>query len=299
MRVGAGALAGLAAFAWIAGGGPFDLALVVVGAVVAGLIAWEWWSRTRHAGEAERFAATHGWEHTPRTAAYSTRFAGHPFDLGGTSVRQEDVLRGAYGGVRCATFTHIVERQRDGERTSAQVFQVTLAELPVRLPRLDIVPESAASRVAQMLGGVDIEVESHAFNARWRVISRDRRYGHDVIDPRMIERLLADDAQGRSIRIDGGAVLVWSAGREGVGSLAARLGVVSGIARRIPAHVLRAYADAGHGVRDPEAPLSGPAWATTPGVLNSGRYTGIGVDADGDGREDWRAAPWDADPPRA
>jgi hypothetical protein len=279
MRVGVGTLAGLATLVWWFGTGPLSsTAVVVLMTAVLALAAWEAFDRMRHRDQAARFAVEHGWEHVPRTAAYSTRFSGMPFDLPGSSVRQEDVLRGTYAGFPCASFTHVVEQQSDGRRTGAQVFQVTLAELPVRLPRLDIVPENLGHHLAQALGGVDIEVESHAFNARWRVIARDRRYGHDVVDPRMIERLLAPDAHGCSLRIDGGAVLLWSPGREGVDTLAKRLDLVCGVARRIPAHVSRAYEEQGWGRSGPATPSTAPAWATTPGVLSSRRYTGIGVD---------------------
>ncbi|WP_156156233.1 hypothetical protein [Demequina maris] len=277
MRMGTGALVALGVIAYVLGGQAAWI-LLLVGAVVAALAVWEYVDHARHRGAAARFALEHGWSHTPRTAKYSLRFSGTPFDLRGSSVRQEDVLEGRYGGIDCATFTHVVEQQSDGERSSAQVFQVTLAELPVRLPRLDIVPEHLGHHLAQALGGTDIEVESHAFNARWRVIARDRRYGHDVIDPRMIERLLAHDVEGCSLRIDGGAVLMWSAGREGVDTLSRRLDVVAGVARRIPDHVVRRFREQGAAMADPDAPLAGPAWATTPGVLNSRRYTGIGSD---------------------
>ncbi|WP_062465304.1 hypothetical protein [Demequina soli] len=277
MRIGVGALLGLASLAYLFGGRAAWV-ILAAGALAGLFAAWEGLARLRHRDASAAFAASHGWTHTPRTAKYSLRFSGMPFDLSGTSVRQEDVLEGRYGGARCATFTHVVETQRDGDRTTAQVFQVTLAELDVRLPRLDIVPESLAGRIAQAFGGIDIEVESHAFNERWRVIARDRRYGHDVVDPRMIERLLQWDAEGRALRIDGGAVLMWSSGREGVDTLAKRLDVVSGVARRIPAHVLRRYADEGQEIPDPDAPLAGPDWAVTPGALTSRRYTGIGVE---------------------
>lgn len=292
VRVGALVLAGLFMVLFVAGALPSGLAFALGAAVVLLLAVWEGVVAHRHRHEAARFALAHGWEHESRTAAYNTRFGGDPFDLGGRSW-QSDVLRGTFAGYRCATFTHVVEQGGQAGESKADsrlAFQVTLAELPVRLPRLDIVPESLVNRVAQALGAVDIEVESHAFNDRWRVVARDRRYGHDVVDPRMIARLLEHDAEGLAIRIDGGAVMVWTVGRESVDSLARRLAVVTGVARRIPGHVIRRFEE-GHAMRDPDAPLSGPAWAVTPGALTSGRYTGVGVDADGDGVEDWRQAP--------
>ncbi|MDN4491665.1 hypothetical protein QQX13_12555 [Demequina sp. SYSU T00068] len=267
-------------------------ALLVVGLLcgaAAGLWAlWEWREARAHGDEHERFALEHGWDHLDRGAPYSLRFSRFPFGAG-SHQHQEHILRGTYGGMRCATFTHAFEDRVAGreERTTPQLFQVTLAELPVNLPWLEIVPENAWHHAAQALGGMDVEVESHAFNQRWRVRAADRRYAHDVVDPRMIERLLDFDVEGCSIRIEGGAVMLWQPGRDGVGSLARRLGAVTGIARRIPDHVLRSYTDQGLGRPDPTAPLSGPSWAVTPGALTSRRYTGVGVDADGDGIEDW------------
>ncbi|WP_296667265.1 hypothetical protein [Demequina sp.] len=280
MRVGAAVLVGLVVVLYVVGAVPAPVAFALGAVAVLGLAVWEGVLGFRHRNEAARFALEHGWEHLPRTAAYSTRFGGYPFDLGGRAY-QTDVLRGTYAGWRCATFTHVVEQDvgaGDNKSETRQTFQVTLAELPVNLPRLDIVPESLATRAAQALGAVDIDVESHAFNERWRVITRDRRYGHDVIDPRMIARLLEHDVEGRAVRIDGGAVMVWGVGREGVSTLSSRLGVVTGIARRIPRHVLRRLEEQGRAMRDPDAPLVGPEWAITPGALTSGRYTGIGAE---------------------
>lgn len=248
-------------------------------------------SRRLH-DEYRDFAKTHGWDYTATSYEFNQRFSAFPFGQG-SARRQESLLRGTYNGQQCATFAQVFEVRRHGDTSpiTTQSYQVTLAELPVALPRLDIVPENLPAAIAKALGGGDVDVESYEFNQRWRVITNDRRYAHAVLDPRMIERLLKSDVQGLGIRIDGGAVYVWSMGRQGAETLARRLGVVSAIARHIPDHVVREYKELGHFVRrgDPATrPLSGPAWAVEPGALTSRRYTGIGVDADGDGVEDWK-----------
>lgn len=269
--------------------------LVIGGIVAVGALGWAAWdfvhSRRMH-DEYREFADLHGWTYSSQSYEFNHRFSGFPFGQG-SSRRQESVLHGTFNGQRCATFAHVFETRRDsdGIARGTQAFQVTLAELPVALPRLDIVPENLPSAIAKALGGGDIDVESHAFNQRWRVIANDSRYAHSVLDPRMIERLLFDDVEGLGVRIDGGAVYVWSMGRRSAGTLARRLAVVSGIARRIPDHVLRKYEELGYHSRQGDAwtrPISGPAWATEPGALTSGRFTGIGVDLDGDGIEDWK-----------
>lgn len=269
--------------------------VAVGGGILA--VAWVAWAiydfvRSRRLrDEYQEFAQTHGWSYEARTYEFNHRFSGFPFGQG-SARRQESVVRGTFNGQECVTFAHVFEPIRDGDGLSrgTQVFQVTLAELPVALPRLDIVPENLPSAIAKALGGGDVDVESHAFNQRWRVIANDARYAHAVLDPRMVERLLFADAEGLGIRIDGGAVYVWSVGRRRADNLARRLGVVSGIARRIPDHVIREYKELGYHSRAGGAwarPLQGPAWATEPGALTSGRYTGIGTDNDGEGIKNW------------
>ncbi|WP_084104570.1 hypothetical protein [Demequina sp. NBRC 110056] len=333
------------------------VAIIGVVAIATGM-AWAIADGVRAARQRDAyatFAAEHGWDYLASSHEYGGRFRAYPF-AEGIQRRQESVVRGDFSGVRCASFTHVYEESsnRDGEVRIPVAHQVTLAELPVALPRLDIVPETLGAQVAKRLGGRDVDVESHEFNARWRVIADDARYAHAVLDPRMIERLLSPDAWGAAIRIEGGAVYTWTPGRQGVDALAKSLGLVAGIARRIPPHVLREYRERGHGVtegisdgapswatepgaltsrrptdlaaqagytpmpveagggpgrggaavgggsghsadalaaREGQPPLAGPAWATESGALTTGRYTGVGVDADGDGIEDWRQLP--------
>lgn len=306
------AIAGVVLLIGVGTGSGALLALgLAAGVVVGGWALWDSAQRARHRRELATFAATHGWQFEPATTAYTGRFSGLPFESG-VRRRQEDVLRGSFAGAQCATYTHVYETQRrqtstrnysdallldealfgalmvheSGSRSQTQTFQVTLVELPVTLPRLDLVPEGLGTHAAKAFGGSDVDVESHAFNRRWRVIASDQRYAHAILDPRMIDRLLQSDLEGLSIRIDGGAMLLWSPGRRGTEDLARRLSALTSVARRIPAHVVREYAEAGftRGEGRPVSP-SAPSWATTPGALTSGRWTGIepGPAATGEG----------------
>lgn len=242
----------------------------------------------RHRKAYAAFAKLHGWEFSQRTFAYNSRFVSAPFGEG-EKPRQTDVLRGNFSGLDCATFTHRYELKSDNEGKHGEfLFQVTLVELPVTLPRLELIPESMAQRVAKTFGAQDIDFESAAFNRRWRVRANDRKYAYDLLDPRMLERLIQPDAEGAMIRIEGGAIMTWQAGRVGLDGLAGRLSVLTAIARRIPDHVVREYTERGfasqRGTYAPDyptrRPLTGPDWATTPGALTSGRYTGIGFEGD-------------------
>ncbi|WP_062077354.1 DUF3137 domain-containing protein [Demequina globuliformis] len=265
---------------------------VALGLLAIGLIwlAFDVWSAARHSDDYRRFARDHGWDYTAQSGAYTARFRGYPFDSGATA-RQESVVTGTFNGMPCATFVHAYEPRRDDNSPALVVpHQVTAAELDVNLPRIDLMPEGIGQAVASVVGGGDLDTESHDFNRLWRVICDDDRYARSLLDPRMIERLTWADAVGKAIRIEGSAVYVWEPGRVAPKDLAARLSLVTGIARRIPDHVLREFRDLGYGSGrhdvDGSGPMPGPAWAAEGGVLNGRRYTGVGVDADGDGIED-------------
>lgn len=234
---------------------------------------WEWYYHSRFATHYREFAELHGWEYTERTQAYTGRFEGYPFGFG-VDRHQVDVVSGTLNGAACATFAHrFMDAVNDYRH---RTFQVTVVEIPVDLPRVDIVPENTASRVLTQLGGFDISTESYEFNRRWRVLSEHRSYALSLLDPRMIERLTWADTDGMAIRIDGGAVLMWQTGRRDSDDLAHRLGVLTGIARRIPHHVVRDYIEQGHSRERDQAPAEGPPdWATQPHGLTQRKYTGI------------------------
>lgn len=267
-------------------GHPVFFAVALTAMVVGGAwLVWDVWRAAHHGDAYREFAHQHGWEYQSLSRAYSTRFAEYPFATG-SAVRQEALVRGTFDGQDCAAFVHVYESAKDRNGSSIKVpHQVVLAELDVTLPRLDLIPQGVTQTVATTLGAGDIDVESYDFNRQWRVVCDDARYAHSVLDPRMVERLLWADAVGKSIRIEGSAVYVWESGRVELGDLASRLGLVTAIARRIPAHVLREFRDLGYGASD-DGPMLGPSWATQGGVLNGRRYTGVGLDADGDGVED-------------
>lgn len=286
-----GALAGVGGAIAIAG-------LIVESAIAFGLgaflaavgviwLATDHWRGRAHGRELLEFAQQHGWTYAAADASYAGRLRGYPFSQG-RERRHRDVLSGDYSGVHCTTLTHqCVDKDNDGNTTGILNYQATFAEIPVRLPTIDILPEGAFDKVALAIGGDDVNVEHAGFNRSYRVRTTDPRTAHAVLHPRFVEKLVHTDLHGHALRIDNGLVILWSEGRSGVEDLAARLAVVASAVRLLPTHLVREFTDKGYG-RGEQADLRGPDWATQGGVLNSGRYTGIGVDSDGDGVEDWK-----------
>ena len=291
------------ALGWIAGAA----ALAVSVGVQAGIFEWHVWAvigvaavvvvgyfifrtteQSRHAKRLREFAEQHGWAYRPGGAELVAGLSGFPFGVG-TSRTVMDVVQGTYSGLAVSSFTYSFDQQVAGEYAGEQVFTVAQAQLPARLPRLDLVPEDMGTRVLSQFGLADIDLESAEFNRTWRVLCDDKRYAIDVVDPRMMLALMRNRQQGVAVRIDGDKVVAWSAGVAHVRDLARRMDLVASVSKAIPAHVVRKYAEGEQQRRAQEAAreAAAPGWANTPGALTSGRYTGIGVDADGDGVEDW------------
>jgi hypothetical protein len=126
---------------------------------------------------------------------------------------------------------------------------------------------------------MDVDFESAEFNRRWRVKGADARYVHDMITPRVMDRLLKDDAYGFALRIEGPYVLAWRAGRLPTEKLGAMVGLLISVAKALPPHVERALseAQAAEDAARAEREAAAPEWARTPGALTSGHYTTLGA----------------------
>jgi hypothetical protein len=265
--------------AHVAGAWPYVLfpAMFVLAA------AWairEFRAQGEHARAMERFAGrVEGWEYAPTTLAYRGRLSAFPFGVG-RDLRDVDAVRGPFNGYTCASFTHQYNEGKDDEVKVASSWQVDVVDLPYPLATIDLLPEDLLARFAKFLGGTDIDFESAEFNAAWRIMAGDARYAHDIIHPRMMERLLWSDAHGMAIRIEGSAVYAWKADRRGPDDLARRLGVLTAIARLIPDFVYREFKEVRDRLAEAERKReeAAPGWAKTPFALTSGRYTDLGRD---------------------
>jgi len=267
--------------------GPVGVIAVIAAAVSGGLWIYQQVEKFRHAQQLREFALLNGWTYAEGAQLGVSRLTGFPFGLG-SKRRAEDVIRGSYRGLDFVSYTYVFEHRVGDERAAEQVFTVAQVPAPTRLRRLELVPEDAGSRVLGALGAADIDLESAEFNRQWRVLCDDRRYAIDFLDPRMMEHLIAGHLLGVAVRVDGDSIMAWSAGRADVRDLARRLGLIVGVAERVPAHVVRTYSelDAQRRAWEAEREANAPSWAKTPGALTSRRYTGIGAQGDSSQDED-------------
>lgn len=226
---------------------PYVPLLLVLVALGAG--AWLLWHLEQQQRARYRaFARERGWTYTPRDDALVRRFRGEPFGRG-TGRRATSVLRGQYAGRAAVVFDYrFVTRSSNGQQTTTQThrFTVVALQLPAALPRLELTPENALTRLGGALGLADLELESEDFNRRYRVRSDDRRLAYDVLHPRTIEQLLA--LPTLNLRLDGADAVLWERGTTSLPEVPARLAVLSQLLDGIPSYV---WADRGASLEGP------------------------------------------------
>jgi hypothetical protein len=97
--------------------------------------------------------------------------------------------------VKMGDFTYKVTRSTGkGTRTSTYHFSYMILHLAFgRIPDLLIRREGLLDKLADAFGFDDIDFESAEFSRRFRVKSPSKRFAYDVINPRMMEFLMAGE----------------------------------------------------------------------------------------------------------
>jgi hypothetical protein len=102
----------------------------------------------------------------------------------------------------------------NGKTTTTTTYHFSYLILRIALrqvPDLSIRPEGFFDKIAGAMGFDDIDFESAEFSRKFHVKSPDKRFAYDVVDPRMMEFLLANAK--RQVQIVGGSFLLWEGTR--------------------------------------------------------------------------------------
>lgn len=204
--------------------------LAVAGAVALGL-----WHEQHRAKLARRWATQVGWTFVGTDPSLATRWQGAPFGVGRSRSTRE-VVEGAFQGRPARSFAYQYTTG-SGKNRSTSTWHVVAIDLPAYLPALELTPDGLGAKLAKGLGGQDIQLESEDFNQTWRVEARMAKFAHDVLSPRLMQRLLAPDATGLSIRVEGASILCWTLGGPRYEGITRRLQVMCAIADAIPRFV--------------------------------------------------------------
>jgi len=111
---------------------------------------------------------------------------------------------------------HFTQTSGSGKNRSTITYRFSylIVTLPfgLSLPDLAVRRENLLDKFAGAIGFEDIDFESAEFSRRFHVSSRDRRFAYALIDPRMIEFLLAAEARkpSRPFELGKGVLLLTS-----------------------------------------------------------------------------------------
>jgi hypothetical protein len=215
----------------MSGSWAFVLLLLALPIVLGGML---WYTYRRHQAVVA-WAAAAGWTLVGTDRSLVDRWRGAPFRIGHAKSVSE-LLTGRFGGRDARSFAYRYTTG-SGKNQSTSTFHVLTLALPAYLPTLELTHDGLGARIAKVVGGQDISFESTAFNDAWRVEAAIPKFAHDVIHPRLMERLLRPDALGMSIRIEGTDILCWTHGTPRLESIAARLQVLVAIVDAVPRFV--------------------------------------------------------------
>ncbi|MDX6286236.1 MAG: hypothetical protein QOG53_1721 [Frankiales bacterium] len=225
--------------------GPF--VLFGLGACLVGALGiYTWWRNQKRVEALGRFCLSKGWQFTSRDDSLCVRWMGEPF-FQGRNRQARAVVRGVENRPSGSwpfvafDYTYVTESS-DGnghKQSTTHRFAVCAVTLPTWLPALTLTPENVLSRIGNIVGGEDIELESEDFNRKYRVQSPDSKFASDVLPPRTMEMLLARPTL--HFRIDGQDVLCWESGGTTPMSLLPRLATLTDFVAGIPDFVWHDY----------------------------------------------------------
>lgn len=214
---------------------PMLMPLLVIG--LAGVLLWfAWHQNKKRRAAAQAFAASRGWAYTPSVPGLVNRWHSAPFRIG-SSRRASNVLTGTFHDRQVVSFDYQYTTG-SGKNRSTSYFHVVALSLPAALPWLRLSPDGAGAAMARFFGGQDVDFESEAFNRAWRVqASPPPQYAYDFVHPRMIERLMAPDAVGRSITVEGADIFLVRSGHQVLEAIDLYVNLLYGIDALIPRHL--------------------------------------------------------------
>lgn len=220
-----------AALVWLATQGLGPLA-AVMGVILAGLATWvvvpEMRSRRRDQ-EVTRWASTHGWRRDGR--------------LRGPVIGGSEVLLRAVRGVPITSCATVYESDWRRGLDTTRFRHVVMTSLPAALPVLTITPTGGVRRApAGPDDGPARPLEWAEFNDSWNVQCEDPQFAHAFCHPRLMERLMAEDASGMSVLVAGPDIAVHAPGRTDLDALDVRVALLADLVELVPRFLVEDHA---------------------------------------------------------
>lgn len=220
----------------MSGGSILLLVAIIVFAIAA--YGWQYQRNKVRREKLQRYALASGWRYLAEDDNQWQRWQRAPFNEG-FDRRSRNVLYGKYRGHDMLAFDYSYKTQSTDSKGHAQTqthhYRVASLTLAASLPYLHVGPENVLTRLGNMVGIHDIELESEDFNRRFRVHANDTKFAYDVLSPRTLQKLLTLPKFEWSI--DGATIVSWAPGANDVPDLLARLSTLVSVVDGIPSFV--------------------------------------------------------------
>jgi hypothetical protein len=218
---------------------PVAIVLIIIGAVVVLGVAFYFQHKAHQKKVAEftAFAAQRGWTYTEKDKRLRDRFLGAPFGKGhGREARH--ILRGEHRGRPILIFEYIYkETQGSGDQQQTQTYRHTVASasLPSPKPTLQVGREGFGRKILGLVGVRDLQLESEQFNETYHIKTDNERFAYDVLHPRMMEWMMADQrALTYGFRFERGDLVVWDREKIELAKVPGMLDYVCDVLDRVP-----------------------------------------------------------------
>jgi hypothetical protein len=159
----------------------------------------------------DAWARQYNWSYVPRDDGWADHFRGLPGSMVNDGKEAWHILRGGHRDRRVDAFHYFyLTKTRDKDhriRIQTHRYMVVNVLLPKEAPTLTVSREMWDSKF-------DLDLESIEFNKRFKVkVDRDdAKFAYDVLHPRMMEHLLADQRAaeyGWPFRFERGDLYTW------------------------------------------------------------------------------------------
>lgn len=168
---------------------------VLLGLVVAGVAAYQWWARQERRKAFGALAARHGFQYS-RDDPFG--ILGEPFRLleKGDGRGIENVIWGDWQGTPIRAFDYWYYEEstssKGGRSKTYYRFDCAITPIEAACSALSIDRENLLTRLADHLAMDDIQFELEEFNRAYDVKSPDRAFATAFCDQRMMRWLLAN-----------------------------------------------------------------------------------------------------------
>ncbi|HEY0453929.1 DUF3137 domain-containing protein [Actinophytocola sp.] len=188
--------------------------LLVIGVVivVGAVLYFQYQAHKKKVAEFTTFAAQRGWRYIERDRTLKDRFLGTPFGKGhGRDARH--ILRGEHRGRQLLVFEYSYKETHgsgDSQRTETYHHTVASVYIPEPKPMLEVGREGLGRKLLGFVGMRDLQLESEQFNETFHIRTDNDKFAYDILHPRMMEWMLADQrALDNGFRFERGDLVVW------------------------------------------------------------------------------------------